>query len=210
VEQPAVPGYNAVGVRERQRSKIIPAALLLEAYSTGIFPMAMENGEIAWFSPDPRGIIPLEAFHIPHGLKRRLKRECFDIRINSAFEAVIRACAARPETWINEEIIESYLNLHRLGFAHSVETWRNGKLVGGLYGVSVYGAFFGESMFHQETDASKIALVALVDRLVERGFRLLDTQYVTAHLQGFGAVEISRPKYLRLLKQALALGCKFV
>jgi leucyl/phenylalanyl-tRNA---protein transferase len=209
VEQPAVPGYIAVGVRERQGSKIIPAALLLEAYSTGIFPMAMENGEIAWFSPDPRGIIPLEAFHIPHGLKRRLKRECFDIRIDSAFEAVIRACAARPETWINEEIIVSYLNLHRLGFAHSVETWRNGKLVGGLYGVSVYGAFFGESMFHQETDASKIALVALVDRLVERGFRLLDTQYVTAHLQGFGAVEISRPKYLRLLKQALALGCKF-
>jgi leucyl/phenylalanyl-tRNA--protein transferase len=196
-------------VRERQRSKIIPAALLLEAYCTGIFPMAMDDGEIAWFSPDPRGIIPLEAFHIPHGLKRRLKRECFDIRIDSAFEPVIRACAARSETWINQEIIDSYLNLHRLGYAHSVETWRKGKLVGGLYGVSVYGAFFGESMFHEETDASKVALVALVDRLLERDFRLLDTQYVTGHLQTFGAVEISRPKYLRLLKQALAVDCKF-
>src|SRR6266446_9164904 len=187
-----------VAVRERGRSKIIPASLLLEAYCTGIFPMAMENGDIAWFSPDPRGIIPLDAFHIPHGLKRSLKKEGFQIRLNTAFEAVIRACSERAETWISEEIIESYVNLHRLGFAHSVEAWLENELAGGLYGVSVYGAFFGESMFHKVPDASKVALVGLVNRLNERGFRLLDTRYVTSHLTMFGAVEISRSKYIRL------------
>jgi leucyl/phenylalanyl-tRNA--protein transferase len=197
-------------VRERRRSKIIPASVLLEAYCTGIFPMAMENGEIAWFSPDPRGILPLDAFHAPHGLKRVLKKNRFQIRLNTDFEAVIRACGERAETWISEEIVGSYVNLHQLGFAHSVEVWMDEKLVGGLYGVSVYGAFFGESMFHTVTDASKVALVELVNRLNERGFRLLDTQYVTSHLRTFGAVEIARPKYIRLLKQALALDCKFI
>jgi leucyl/phenylalanyl-tRNA--protein transferase len=197
-------------VRERRRSKIIPASLLLEAYCTGIFPMAMENGEIAWFSPDPRGILPLDAFHAPHGLKRVFKKNRFQIRLNTDFEAVIRACGERAETWISEEIVGSYVNLHQLGFAHSVEVWMDEKLVGGLYGVSVYGAFFGESMFHTVTDASKVALVELVNRLNERGFCLLDTQYVTSHLRTFGAVEIARPKYIRLLKQALALDCKFI
>jgi leucyl/phenylalanyl-tRNA---protein transferase len=206
----AFPDIFSSLVRERSRSKIIPASLLLEAYCTGIFPMAMENGDIAWFSPDPRGIIPLNAFHIPHGLKRSLKKEGFQIRLNTAFEAVIRACGERAETWISEEIIESYINLHRLGFAHSVEAWRENELAGGLYGVSLYGAFFGESMFHKVPDASKFALVGLVNRLNERGFRLLDTQYVTNHLTMFGAVEIPRPKYLRLLKQALALDCRFI
>ena len=196
-------------VRARRRSKIIPAPLLLEAYCTGIFPMAMENGEIAWFSPDPRGILPLDAFHVPHGLKRVLKKTRFQIRLNTDFEAVIRACGERAETWISEEIVASYVNLHQLGFAHSVEVWMDEKLVGGLYGVSVYGAFFGESMFHTVADASKVALVELVNRLNERGFHLLDTQYVTSHLRRFGAVEISRPKYMRLLKKALALDCKF-
>src|SRR6266403_3728613 len=167
----------AVAVRERRRSKIIPASLLLKAYCTGIFPMAMENGEIAWFSPDPRGILPLEAFHVPHGLQRVLKKNRFAIRLNTAFEGVIRACGERAETWISEEIVGSYINLHRLGFAHSVEVWTDEKLVGGLYGVSVHGAFFGESMFHTVTDASKVALVELVNRLNNRGFRLLDTQY---------------------------------
>ncbi|MBV9671792.1 MAG: leucyl/phenylalanyl-tRNA--protein transferase, partial [Verrucomicrobia bacterium] len=126
---------------------MIPAALLVEAYCTGVFPMAMDDGEIAWFSPDPRGILPLDAFHIPHGLKRALKKSNFEVRIDTEFEAVIRACAAREDTWINEDIIASYINLHRLGFAHSVEAWLNGNLVGGLYVVSVNGAFFGESMF---------------------------------------------------------------
>jgi leucyl/phenylalanyl-tRNA--protein transferase len=196
-------------VHRPKRSKVIPASLLLEAYCRGIFPMAMENGEIAWFSPDPRGILPLDSFHVPHGLKRSLRKNRFEVRINTAFETVIRACSERSETWISEEIAQSYLNLHDLGFAHSVETWRDNQLVGGLYGVSVYGAFFGESMFHRETDASKVALVALVERLREKGFRLLDTQYTTQHLRLFGAVEISKAKYLRLLKQALELDCQF-
>ena len=172
--------------------------------------MGTEPGEIAWFSPDPRGIIPLDAFHVPHGLRRTLKKGAFEIRINHSFETVIHACAERDETWISDEIIASYLNLHRLGYAHSMEAWRDDRLAGGLYGVALYGAFFGESMFHYETDASKVALAALVRRLQERQYRLLDTQYVTPHLQTFGAVEISRAKYLRLLKQALALDCKFV
>jgi leucyl/phenylalanyl-tRNA---protein transferase len=197
-------------VHERRRSKIIPASLLLEAYGTGIFPMAMENGDIAWFSPDPRGIIPLDAFHVPHGLKRTLKKGQFQIRLNAAFEPVIRACAERAETWISEEIVESYVNLHRIGFAHSVETWLGNELAGGLYGVSINGAFFGESMFHRVPDASNVALVGLVNRLSERGYRLLDTQYVNNHLVKFGAIEISRSKYMRLLKQALALDRKFV
>jgi leucyl/phenylalanyl-tRNA--protein transferase len=199
-----------VPARERGRSKIIPASLLLEAYCTGIFPMAMENGEIAWFSPDPRGIIPLDGFHVPHGLRRVLKKRKFQIRLNTAFEKVIRACSERTETWISEKIVASYINLHQLGFAHSVEAWRDEKLVGGLYGVSVHGAFFGESMFHTVTDASKVALVELVNRLNLRGYRLLDTQYVTAHLRMFGAVEIARPRYMRLLKQALVLDCRFI
>lgn len=172
--------------------------------------MAMDDGEIAWFSPDPRGILPLDAFHIPHGLKRALKKSNFEVRINTEFEAVIRACGAREETWINEDIIASYVNLHRLGFAHSVEAWLNGDLVGGLYGVSVNGAFFGESMFYTITDASKIVLVELVNRLIERSFRLLDTQFVTDHLKTFGAVEIPRSSYLRLLAQALQINCKFL
>ena len=172
--------------------------------------MAMESGEIAWFSPDPRGIILLDAFHIPHGLQRTLKKGVFQLRLNTAFEEVIRACSERAETWISEEIIQSYIHLHKLGFAHSVETWLDNELAGGLYGVSLYGAFFGESMFHRVTDASKVALVGLVNRLNERGYRLLDTQYVTSHLTKFGAVEISRAKYMRLLKQALASECKFV
>jgi leucyl/phenylalanyl-tRNA--protein transferase len=197
-------------VRAKTHRRIIPATLLLEAYGNGIFPMAESGGEIAWFSPDPRGILPLEAFHVPHGLKRTLRKGTFEVRIDHAFEKVMRACAERDETWISEEIIASYLNLHQLGYAHSVEAWRKGQLAGGLYGVALEGAFFGESMFHRETDASKVALVALVERLRERRYQLLDTQYVTPHLQTFGAVEISRVKYLRMLRQALALNCRFV
>ena len=161
--------------------------------------MALENGEIAWFSPDPRAILPLETFHLPHGLRRVLKRSPFEIRVNTAFERVMRQCAARSETWINEEIVESYRNLHQLGHAHSVETWREGELVGGLYGVAVGGAFFGESMFHTVSNASKVALHALVERLRARGFSLLDTQWLTPHLQLFGAIEIPRKAYREML-----------
>ncbi len=189
---------------------MIPPELLLEAYRRGIFPMAMDDGEIAWFSPDPRAHIPLdENFHIPHGLRRALKKNLFEIRINTAFEEVMRACADRGESWISEEIIGSYMELHRLGFAHSVEAWRENQLAGGLYGVSLGGAFFGESMFHRATDASKIALVALVGRLRTCGFALLDTQWITPHLKTFGAREIRRATYLRRLAAALKRECRF-
>jgi leucyl/phenylalanyl-tRNA--protein transferase len=188
---------------------MIPPDLLLHAYRTAVFPMAMDDGEIAWFSPDPRAIIPLEDFHIPHGLKRSLKRGRFQIRINASFEEVMRACGSREETWINKEILESYLELHRLGFAHSVEAWCDGALAGGLYGVSQGGAFFGESMFHRVTDASKVALVGLVTRLRARGFTLLDTQWQTAHLRTFGTFEIPRSVYKTLLAASLRRNCDF-
>lgn len=172
--------------------------------------MALQDGDIGWFSPDPRAIIPLEAFHIPHGMKRALRKGEFEIRINQAFEKVMRACAAREETWINEEIIESYCALHRCGCAHSVEAWRDGEIVGGLYGVALGGAFFGESMFHTATDASKVALHSLVERLRARGYSLLDTQWITPHLELFGAIEIPRKAYLKRLVGSLRSECAFV
>lgn len=172
--------------------------------------MAIDGEEIGWFSPDPRALIPLDdRFHVPHGLKRALKKEIFELRINSAFHEVMAGCARRKETWISAVISESYLNLHRLGVAHSVESWQNGKLVGGLYGVAIGGAFFGESMFHEATDASKVALYALVQRLRARGFTLLDTQWTTSHLAKFGAYEIPRRVYLERLKAALERSCDF-
>jgi leucyl/phenylalanyl-tRNA---protein transferase len=189
---------------------MIAADLLLYAYRSGAFPMALEDGEISWFSPDPRAIIPVDdRFHIPHGLKRTLKKNPFEVRVNTAFEAVLRGCAKRRETWINEEIFASYTNLFKMGHAHSVETWHDGKLAGGLYGVAIGGAFFGESMFHEVTDASKVALHALIMRMRERGFQLLDTQWATEHLRNFGTYEIPRTKYLKLLRAALALPCTF-
>jgi leucyl/phenylalanyl-tRNA--protein transferase len=178
--------------------------------------MAVDGGEIRWFSPDPRGIIPLDTFHVPHRVQRLWKRGAFAIEINRDFESVIRACAEvqrdpfDPGTWISSEIIDSYLELHNLGFAHSVEVWRDARQVAGLYGVALGGAFFGESMFHRETNTSKIALVALVDRLRTRGYRLLDTQWATDHLRQFGAIEIPRRDYLRALEAALAVDCVFI
>jgi leucyl/phenylalanyl-tRNA--protein transferase len=189
--------------------EMIPPDLLLHAYRSAVFPMAMDDGEIQWFSPDPRAIIPLEEFHVPHGLKRTLKRGDFEIRFDHDFEAVMRACAERDETWINDEIVESYVQLHQLGHAHSVEAWREGRLAGGLYGVSQGGAFFGESMFHRETDASKVALYALVERLRARGYKLLDTQWVTPHLRTFGAFEIPRAVYRQLLAASLGVEASF-
>jgi leucyl/phenylalanyl-tRNA--protein transferase len=188
---------------------MIPAELLIHAYRQAVFPMAMENGEIAWFSPDPRAIIPLDTFHIPHGLRRTLKKAPFDIRVNTAFEHVMRGCAERDETWINEDILASYVELHRLGFAHSVETWQDDQLAGGLYGVAIGGAFFGESMFHRVTDASKVALHSLILRLRQRGYVLLDTQWITPHLKIFGALEIPRAVYRQLLKASLKQTCQF-
>jgi leucyl/phenylalanyl-tRNA--protein transferase len=172
--------------------------------------MAVETGEIGWFSPDPRAVLPLAAFHVPRRLRRIVQQGRFEIRIDTAFRAVIEACADREDgTWISTEIVESYCELHRLGVAHSVETWREGRLAGGLYGVALGGAFFGESMFHHEGEASKVALVALVARLTECGFRLLDVQWLTSHLESFGAVEITRGSYLRRLRGALEVRCDF-
>lgn len=186
-------------------------ALVIRAYREGIFPMAVEDGEIGWFSPDPRGILPLEAFHVPARLARVVRSGRFEVAVDRAFEAVMRACAERPDdgTWISEDIIQCYLAIHRLGLAHSVEAWEGGALVGGLYGVHLGGAFFGESMFHRVRDASKVALVGLIDRLTRRGFQLLDTQWVTPHLEQFGAIDIPRREYLVRLKQALSIDCAF-
>ncbi len=183
---------------------MLDPAFLVRAYRSGVFPMAMEDGEIGWFSPDPRGIVPLDRFVMPSRLARVVRQGRFEIRVDAGFEAVMRACAARPEgTWINEEIVESYTALHRLGLAHSVEAWQDGQLAGGLYGVELGRAFFGESMFHRVTDASKVALVALVDRLNRQGSQLLDIQWTTPHLAQFGAVEIPRKEYLARLKKAV-------
>jgi leucyl/phenylalanyl-tRNA--protein transferase len=189
---------------------MIPPELLLHGYRFGIFPMAMQDGMIEWFSPDPRAILPLDKFHVPHGLQRVMRKQIFQIQTNAQFGEVIRACARRSDTWINEEIIESYEKLHELGYAHSVETFSSGKLVGGLYGVAIGAVFFGESMFHRKTDASKVALLALIEHLRARKFTLLDTQWVTPHLAQFGAIEIPRSQYLRLLRRAVDLPRKFV
>lgn len=191
---------------------MISADTLLTAYASGWFPMAYAPGDIRWYSPDPRGIIPLETFHASRRLARTVRQQRFEVRFNTDFRAVISACAARRDVdgnWIDAEILESYCALHDLGFAHSVETWQDGALVGGLYGVALKGAFFGESMFHHARDASKVALDALVGRLRARGYVLLDTQWVTDHLVQFGAIEIPRRRYLRLLERALTVDASF-
>jgi leucyl/phenylalanyl-tRNA--protein transferase len=188
----------------------LDADLLLRAYGAGFFPMAAsKRGPLSWFSPDPRTIIPLESFNVPRSLSRVIRENHFEIRVNGAFDAVIHGCADREDTWISREIIEATTELHRRGFAHSVESWQAEELAGGLYGVAIGGAFFGESMFSRTPNASKAALVALVERLRTRGFRLLDVQYSNPHLAQFGAAEISRENYLDLLARALALPAVF-
>ena len=188
--------------------------LLLAAYCQGIFPMAHDDGQIYWYDPDPRAIIPLDTFHVAHRLARTLRHGGFEIRVDSAFRAVMEACAApgpgRETTWIAPEMIDAYTALHELGFAHSVEAWRDGKLVGGLYGVAVRGLFAGESMFSHERDASKVALAYLVERLRRGGFVLLDTQFVVGgHMLQFGTIEISRSEYKARLVRALQVAAVF-
>jgi leucyl/phenylalanyl-tRNA--protein transferase len=188
--------------------------LLLYTYSQGIFPMGHDDGEIYWYDPDPRAIIPLDDnFHVPRSLARRVRQGGFEVRVDSAFRAVITACAEpgedREHTWITPAIIDVYCELHQWGYAHSVETWIDGELVGGLYGVTVGGLFAGESMFSRATDSSKIALVHLVERLRVGGFTLLDTQFMTEHLRRFGAVEIARAEYQKRLQQALITPALF-
>jgi leucyl/phenylalanyl-tRNA--protein transferase len=189
--------------------------LLLRAYAAGIFPMAedADDPEVFWVDPDERGVLPLDAFHLSHRLRRTVRQDLFEIRCDDAFEAVMRGCAEprpeRPRTWINDEIVRLYTALFRLGFAHCVESWHGGELVGGLYGVALGGAFFGESMFSRVSDASKVALAHLVARLRLGRFRLLDTQFVTHHLRQFGAEEIPRALYRRQLAAALAADAHF-
>ncbi len=187
---------------------------LLSAYAQGVFPMADRDGVVRWYTADPRGVIPLsppEAFHVPGTLRQTIRQRRFEIRINHDFRATMEACMLqkRGGTWINTLLVEAYCRLHHMGFAHSVEAWQNGQLVGGLYGVSLRAAFFGESMFHTATDASKVALVALVDRLRERRFQLLDTQASTPHLKRFGCVEIPSEQYMGLLRAAMERQCYF-
>ncbi len=187
--------------------------LLLSAYCQAIFPMAHDDG-IYWYDPDPRAILPLDNFHIPRSLKRVLKKRSFQIRINHAFTEVMQACAKpapdREETWISDQIIAAYTQLHQLGFAHSVEAWQDGKLVGGLYGVAVRGLFAGESMFSHVTNSSKATLVHLVQILRRQQFTLLDIQFMTPHLRRFGAIEVSSEMYRRWLAEALSVAARFV
>lgn len=187
----------------------IPSDLLLTAYREGVFPMAVAPGDIRWFSPDPRGVIPLNDFHVPHGTKTTLRDPAWETRIDSAFSEVMHFCAEREETWIDDTIHASYTELFHQGFAHSVEIWRDGDLAGGLYGVALGGAFFGESMFHRVTGASKVALARLVEILRSGGFLVLDIQWVTPHLERFGAVEIPRAAYLKVLRRALRTKTEF-
>jgi leucyl/phenylalanyl-tRNA---protein transferase len=189
---------------------------LLSAYAQGVFPMASRSGAIQWYSADPRGVIPLDGFRVPHSLRPLVRKSPaeggFEIRINRSFESAMRACREKRSdgTWINEPLIQAYVRLHQLGFAHSVEAWKDGKLAGGLYGVSLGAAFFGESMFHRVRDASKVALVHLVNRLRERGYKLLDTQATTPHLEKFGCIGIPAEDYLERLRDALQPNCVFV
>lgn len=196
------------GTRSRQPD--ITPDLLLRAYSIGLFPMAdsADDPELFWVEPELRGIIPLDNFHISKSLAKTMRRAPFDIRYDTAFEAVMEGCAApapdRPTTWINAKIRSLYATLHDMGHAHSVEAWEDDELVGGLYGVSLGSAYFGESMFSRRTDASKICLVHLVARLRKRGFTLLDTQFTTEHLKSFGAIDVPKARYEKMLARAIA------
>jgi len=187
----------------------ITPEILLRAYAAGMFPMAesADDLEVFWVQPKIRGIIPLDRFHVSKSLAKHIRQKPFDIRVNTAFEQVMKCCAEsttdRPTTWINPLILTLYGELHRMGYTHSVEAWEGEELVGGLYGVSLGSAFFGESMFSRRTDASKICLVHLVDRLRDRGFTLLDTQFTTDHLKTFGAIDIPRKEYEKLLDKAM-------
>jgi leucyl/phenylalanyl-tRNA--protein transferase len=202
--RPYAPGYR------------IPTDLLLKAYASGVFPMAESaaDPEVFWVRPETRGIIPLDGFHVPKSLRKTIRRDLFDIRFDYDFEATIDACAERREerrsTWINGPIREAYVELHRLGHCHSVEAWNGEKLAGGLYGVSLGRVFFGESMFSRETDASKVCLVHLVERLKARSFVLLDTQFTTEHLKRFGAIDVPRRRYEKMLFSfpELRAGCQ--
>lgn len=193
----------------------IDPELLLQAYASGIFPMSddAEDPEIYWVRPEYRGVLPLDGLHIPRSLEKTIRRNKFEIRFDTDFSGVLAGCAGgdnyRPTTWINTPIRHACSKLHEMGFAHSVEAWFEGKLVGGLYGVALGGAFFGESMFSHMTDASKVCLVSLVNHLKRQGFVLLDTQFTTEHLERFGVIEVSAERYEMLLREALTVAAQF-
>lgn len=190
--------------------KALDPDFVLRAYRGGYFPMAdSKTGEISWYSPDPRTIIPLGTLSVSRSLRQVIRKQIFEIRIDTTFRDVIRNCARREDTWISEEIIEAYVVLHSTGYAHSVESWRGGRLVGGLYGVAIGGAFFGESMFSAVSNASKVALVYLVELLTAREFKILDVQFMNEHLKQFGAIEIPRSAYLDLLSESLEVDTCF-
>jgi len=194
----------------------ITPEILLQAYAIGVFPMAesQDSDELYWFDPDPRTIIPLDNFHVSRRLERTLRQKKFHITFNTAFTEVMKKCAEpapdREETWINDNILQLYTQLHRYGYAHSIETWQDNTLVGGVYGVGIGGLFAGESMFSRVTDASKVALASLLKHLNQQGFSLFDVQYTTNHLKTFGAIEISRDDYKKRLSKAIENDCNFL
>ncbi|MHA8065648.1 leucyl/phenylalanyl-tRNA--protein transferase [Aquirufa sp. ROCK2-A2] len=196
-----------------KEENIITIEMLIDAYCSGFFPMADEMGEVLWYNPDPRAIIPFENYRVSKSLKPILNKKQFDIQINGNFEQVMRYCAAprkeEDQTWINEEIIQLYVELHRMGLAHSVEAYREGRLVGGLYGVCLGGAFFGESMFSLESNSSKVAFHYLIQLLKSNGFSLLDSQFMNDNVKRYGAIEITRTEYLARLHEALPKNCAF-
>lgn len=188
---------------------------MLSGYAMGIFPMGNEDGSVAWYEASPRAIVPIEnpgtGLKIPRSLKQILNKDVFEFRIDTAFEEVIKGCASRDNTWINDAIINSYSELHKRRYAHSIEAWskEDGKLAGGLYGVAYKGAFFGESMFHKKSNASKAAVVKLYEILKVNKFVLLDIQMITPHLESLGAIEISKGAYLEILDKAMSAKCEF-
>ena len=197
------------------RKKFDPKELLkpdnmLRLYASGAFPMATDKyGSINWYLPEIRTIIPLDDFNYPRSARKAIEKSNFRIKFNSDFSKVLTGCADRDETWISQELMDAYKRLHKRGHVHSVETWQDGNLVGGLFGVSFRGAFFGESMFSKVSEASKAALIALINHLIEKDFVLLDVQYLTGHLQMFGAIEITFDEYTGLLHKAYTRGCEF-
>ncbi|TMD59592.1 MAG: leucyl/phenylalanyl-tRNA--protein transferase [Chloroflexi bacterium] len=191
----------------RKRLQQLDPLIVINAYAQGIFPMADHHGSIHWYAPDPRAILEHDNLHISRSLRATIRKGLYEIRMDTAFESVIRLCGAREQTWINEPFIATYTQLHHAGLAHSVEAWKDGILVGGLYGVSLRAAFMGESMFSHATDASKVCLVALVEHLKARGYQLHDTQFLTPHLQSLGVTEIPRSVYEHRLHQALQIQC---
>jgi leucyl/phenylalanyl-tRNA--protein transferase len=195
--------------KEFNSKELLKPGNMLRLYASGAFPMADESGRINWFMPETRTIIPLDDYNIPRSLKKNITKSDFKFKLDHDFPSVVKKCADRESTWISDELIEAYMRLHKLGHVHTVETWLNGKLVGGLYGVTFRGAFFGESMFSKVSQASKAALIKLIEHLNEKDFVLLDVQYMTPHLKMFGAVEINFEEYSSLLDIAYTRACEF-